>query len=204
MGDRVPETGVRKTPRIAILAWGSLIWDDQWPSFDKQRGEWLDDGPVLPLEFSRVSSSRDKALTLVIDTVHGAPCTVKYAYSKRKNAADAIADLRDREGTIMDHMGFHFPAEPERKCVPPVPASISEWAKQRELDGVVWAGMPSNFAEKNAVRMGEPFSVEAAVRHLQAITPKGKAAAATYVWRAPDLVVTPLRTRLQTEPWFKA
>lgn len=59
--------------KIAILAWGSLIWDDNWPEFDKQRGEWLKDGPILPLEFSRVSASRDKALTLVIDTVTRIP-----------------------------------------------------------------------------------------------------------------------------------
>src|SRR5690348_12261181 len=105
----------KEPPKIAILAWGSLIWDDGWPQFDKQRGEWLKDGPVLPLEFSRISASRDKALTLVIDPDNGSDCKVMYAISKRKNPDDAIADLRDREGTIMDHMGFHFANNPERK-----------------------------------------------------------------------------------------
>jgi len=191
-------------PKIAILAWGSLVWDDQWPQFDKQRGEWLKNGPMLPLEFSRVSSSRDKALTLVIDPDNGSDCKVMYAMSKRKNPADAIADLRDREGTIMDHMGFYFTNDPDRKCVPPVPETIPAWAKEMKFDVVVWAGMPSNFAKKNVFRTDEPFSVDAAVAHLQKITPKGKAAAATYVWSAPDLVVTPLRTRLQAEPGFPA
>ncbi|TJV94236.1 MAG: hypothetical protein E5X52_30220 [Mesorhizobium sp.] len=191
-------------PKIAILAWGSLIWDDQWPEFDKQREEWRKDGPVLPLEFSRVSTSRDKALTLVIDPVNGNDCKVMYAMSKRKNPGEAIADLLDREGTIMDHMGFYFANDPDRKCVPMIPDTIPAWAKEMEFDVVVWAGMPSNFAEKTVFRRDEPFSVEAAVGHLQNITPKGKAAAATYVWRAPDLVITPLRTRLQAEPWFPA
>lgn len=188
---------------IAILAWGSLIWDDNWPEFDRQRGEWLKDGPMLPLEFSRVSASRHKALTLVIDTVNGKDCKVMYAESKRTNPDDAIADLRDREGTIMNHMGFYFAKYPARECVPPVPPSIPDWASSKNIEVVVWAGMPSNFSQKNMVKVGAEFSVEAAVTHLQTITPKGKAAAAEYVWRAPALVVTPLRTKLQAEPWFE-
>lgn len=192
----------KEPPKIAILAWGSLIWDDGWPAFDKQRGKWLEDGPVLPLEFSRVSTSRDKALTLVIDTVNGNDCRVMYALSQRENPADAITDLLDREGTIMDHMGFYFADDQARKCVPKVHDSIPAWAKAMKFDVVVWAGMPSNFAEKNVIKKGEPFTVDAAVAHLQNITTKGKAAAATYVWCAPELVVTPLRTRLQVEPWF--
>lgn len=191
-----------KPPQIAILAWGSLIWDDRWPAFDDQRGDWLEDGPVLPLEFSRVSKTRKGALTLVIDPDNGNDCKVMYAMSRRKNPADAIADLRDREGTIMDHMGFYFSQEPDRKCVPAVPDAIAAWAKSKKFDVVVWAGMPSNFPDKNAVKKDEAFSIDAAVAHLQKITPEGKAAAATYVWRAPGLVVTKLRTRLQAEPWF--
>lgn len=191
-----------RPPQIAVLAWGSLIWDDRWPAFDDQRGEWFDDGPVLPLEFSRVSKTRKGALTLVIDRDNGSDCKVMYAMSRRKSPADAIADLRDREGTIMDHMGFCFAQEPERKCVPAVPGAIAAWAKKKKFDVVVWAGMPSNFPAKNAVKKGEAFTIDAAVAHLQAITPEGKAAAATYVWRAPGLVVTKLRTKLQAEPWF--
>jgi hypothetical protein len=188
---------------IAILAWGSLIWDDNWPKFDRQRGEWLKDGPILPLEFSRVSASRDKALTLVIDTVNGQDCKVMYAESKRRNPDDAIADLRDREGTIMSHMGFYFAKYPARKGVPYVPQSIPDWASSKNIEVVVWAGMPSNFSEKNVVKVGTEFSVDAAVTHLQNITPKGKTAAAEYVWLAPALVVTPLRTKLQAESWFE-
>lgn len=192
----------KRPPQVAILAWGSLIWDNRWPAFDDQRGNWLEDGPVLPLEFSRVSKTRKGALTLVIDPDNGSDCKVMYAMSRRKNPADAIADLRDREGTIMDHMGFYFAEEPERKCVPAVPDAIPAWAKKKKFDVVVWAGMPSNFPGKNAVKKGEAFSIDAAAAHLQAITAEGKAAAATYVWRAPELVVTKLRTRLQSEPWF--
>ncbi|RFC63902.1 hypothetical protein [Mesorhizobium denitrificans] len=79
---------------IAILGWGSLIWDKR-PEFDDLHGEWKPEGPVLKLEFSRISSSetRKGALTLVIDNHYGQDCTVKYALSTRKHAADAIALL---------------------------------------------------------------------------------------------------------------
>jgi hypothetical protein len=63
--------------------------------------------------------------------------------------------------------------------------------------------MPSNFKEKNRVQKGRNFSVPAAVEHIKELDAKGKAAAATYIWRAPDLVQTPLRSHLQSEPWFK-
>lgn len=190
--------------KIAILGWGSLIWDDGWPIFDSQHDAWQKDGPALPLEFSRISSSRHGALTLVIDDQNGVPCKVMYALSRRKQVADAIADLRDREGTTMRNIGFWFRADHTKKGEPTIPDSIVPWAEEKQIDVVVWTGLPSNFAEKNYFRKGEPFSINAALAHLQMITPQGKAAAATYIWRAPDLVRTPLRTRLQAEPWFSA
>lgn len=188
-------------PKIAILGWGSLIWDDGWPAFDKERHAWQADGPTLPLEFSRVSASRDGALTLVIDQQHGAPCRSMYALSRRANPDDAIADLRDREGTSMRLMGYYF-RDKSRAGQVLVPETIPQWAEDAKIDVVVWAGMPSNFKEKSALKKGTAFSVDAAIAHLQGLTARGKAAAATYVWRAPDLVQTPLRTRLETEPWF--
>ncbi len=67
----------KKHPRIAILGWGSLLWDKR-PDFDEQHDDWQFDGPVLPLEFCRVSSSRGGVLTLVIDPVHGTSCPAAY------------------------------------------------------------------------------------------------------------------------------
>jgi hypothetical protein len=65
-----------KNKKIAVLGWGSLIWDTTAnQEFDRLRGNWRYDGPVLNLEFSRKSKkSRAGALTLVIDpkrTTHG-------------------------------------------------------------------------------------------------------------------------------------
>ena len=93
--------------KIAILGWGSLLWDRN-SAFDDQIGDWKFDGPELPLEFSRISQKRSNALTLMIDTLNGTNCTVAYALSKRKSPDDAICDLRSREGTVLRRIGYHF------------------------------------------------------------------------------------------------
>jgi len=43
--------------KIAILGRGSLLWDKK-PEFEKRHGSWYEDGPLLKLEFSRISDSR--------------------------------------------------------------------------------------------------------------------------------------------------
>jgi hypothetical protein len=57
--------------KIAILGWGSLLWDESDEGFNALHGQWRSDGPILKLEFSRKSMSRLNALTLIIDPVHG-------------------------------------------------------------------------------------------------------------------------------------
>src|SRR5256885_15588809 len=61
-------------PKIAILGWGSLLWEGG-ADFDRHHEDWQFDGPTLRLEFSRMSPSRLGALTLVIDPLHGSPAT---------------------------------------------------------------------------------------------------------------------------------
>ncbi|HYX64689.1 MAG TPA: hypothetical protein VE935_10755 [Burkholderiales bacterium] len=76
--------------------------------------------------------------------------------------------------------------------------AIRTRAGAKMVDVVVWTDLPSNFEKEK----GKAFSVDKACKHLQGLSPEGKAKAAEYVWRAPDFVQTPLRQRLQQEPWF--
>lgn len=192
----------RKLPiKVAILGWGSLLWDPS-PDFDERLEAWQTDGPILPLEFSRVSETRGKALTLVVDEKNGSQCQVAYAMTKRKSPEDAVADLRCREGTVLAKIGCFF-SDGSRKAQShseQTLAAISVWAKAKSLDVVVWTDLSSNFPRKSIKK--KEFTVPNAIEHLQSLGASGKARAAEYVWRAPDFVTTPLRSALQAEPWF--
>lgn len=184
--------------RIAILGWGSLLWEGG-EAFDRWHGEWNRGGPIVKLEFSRVSDRRLGALTLVIDDDHGTPTVVSWCLSRRKTVDDAICDLCCREETTVGRIarrttGRRTGSVPsEERDDPMVP-----WLRLRNLDAVIWTALKCNFQEK----LRKPFSVEAALSYLKTLGPEAKSQAAEYVWRAPDFVRTPLRSALQREPWF--
>ncbi|MEX1085291.1 MAG: hypothetical protein WEC76_05480 [Steroidobacteraceae bacterium] len=182
------------------MGWGSLLWDPD-PEFDKWHHEWLFDGPVPKIEFSRVSATRARALTLVLDIRNGRECTVAYALSRRRTLDDAIADLRCREGTTIANIGV-FSAEGSRLRSGSAESldGLKSWMSVRKMDHVVWTDLKSNFEQESHGR--KPFSVDAGIAHIQSLDAGGKARAAEYVWRAPAFVQTPLRDALQTQLWF--
>lgn len=186
--------------KIAILGWGSLLWDKR-PEFDDQHDDWKFDGPSLKIEFSRVSQTRNDALTLVLDTNNGTSCQVAYALSKRKNPDDAVCDVRSREGTTLKNVGFCF-ADNSRNQAREIEIlkTIQDWASKMKIDVVIWTDLQSNFQQKS--RSKKPFSIEAALCHIQALDSSGKAMAAEYVWCSPAFVSTPLRQALESQPWF--
>jgi len=188
--------------KTAILGWGSLLWDTR-PEFDLHHGQWEMGGPLLPIEFSRVSETRGGALTLVIDHQFGAPCSCAFSISTRKNPDDAISDLRCREGTILANIGCYFADGNHQQSRDNASLiTVREWAHAKSIDVVIWTGLTSNFSTRSTVK--KPFSVLNAIAHLQSLPSDAKANAAEYIWRAPALVDTPLRRAIQTEPWFQA
>ena len=186
-------------PKIAILGFGSLIWEKR-PEFDNWHEDWQKDGPTLQIEFSRISkTTRMGALTLVIDPVHGTETRVAWCISKRKDPDDAFCDLRCREGTTIDNIGKMLISDGLPSEQPAWLRVIYNWAIGKGKDAVVWTDLKSNFEEIEKRR----FSTENAIEYIQTrLTPEGKVKAAEYVWRAPDFVKTPLRNILQSEPWF--
>lgn len=184
-------------PCIAILGWGSLLWEGG-ADFDRWHDDWRFDGPSLNLEFSRVSSSRLGALTLVIDPKHGSSTTVAWCLSKRPDPSDALADLRCREGCLIKSITR---LDVQTATSSPQDAAISEiasWAKAHRIDVVIWTALKPNFED----RVKRPFSVDEAIAYLQNLEIPAKVKAAEYVWRAPYFVRTNLRSALETEPWF--
>ena len=78
-------------------------------------------------------------------------------------------------------------------------ARIKEWARDREIQAVVWTALPCNFKDT----MSGSVWIKAAKSHLQRLDPNGKSTAAEYIIRAPLSVDTPLRRAIQSEPWFR-
>lgn len=183
---------------ILILGWGSLLWEAA-PEFDRWHGPWHAEGPPLKLEFSRVSSSRDGILTLVIDPERGAVNSVAYTASRRALLPDAVADLRSREKTTAENIGRIGPAEGDHHYRDPASAdAITAWAGANGAKAVVWTDLASNFGQK----IGEDFSVTSAMNYLKDLDAPVRAKAIDYISRVPPFIETPLRTALATQKWF--
>ena len=185
-------------PQTAILGWGSLLWEGG-AEFDRWHDDWRYDDPSLKLEFSRVSTSRLGALTLVVDPQHGAATTVAWCLSKRKDPDDAVADLRCREGCAVRYVGrLNLPATPGHLPKLEGAADIATWAATRKLDVVIWTALESNFESE----VKKPFTVQEATAYLKRLPAPAKVKAAEYIWRAPEFVRTSLRKADEKEPWF--
>lgn len=183
--------------RIAILGWGSLLWEDR-PEFGRWHDGWKFDGPSSALEFSRISTTRLRALTLVIDPQHGSLTTVGWSQSKRSDPRIAVADLRGREGCRSAGIGC-LEVPRTRANSSRHEEAIAVWATQHDVDVVVWTALESNFESET----GKPFSIGEAIVHLRGLEGTAMGSAVEYVRRAPDFVRTPLRTAFQSEPWFQ-
>ncbi len=177
--------------RIAILGWGSLLWDPR-PEFDQWHNDWQLDGPLLKIEFSRISISRAGALTLVLDSRNGADNQVAYCLSKRGDVSRAMEDLRLREGTTRPNIGFVHHDGRGQSRDRQTHATIATWSTAQRFDAVVWTDLQSNFPAKT----GKPFSVDTAMAYLQRLPQAGRRAASEYINKAPAFVATPLRRKV--------
>ncbi len=177
--------------RTAVLGWGSLIWDQREL---RTAGGWRNDGPLLPLEFARLSASWP--LTLVIHPP-SPPSPALWALSKEGSLDEAMRALARREGCSGDMIGrVRLSGERASDVAPGTEAqAISRWATERNLDAVVWTALPSNFQE----RTGMPFNMDNAIAYLRNLGPKDKERAREYIVNAPPQVRTPLRQRAARE-----
>jgi hypothetical protein len=189
--------------KIAILGWGSLIWDKErsW-MLPIENDKWEEGGPKLSIEFSRISYTRCGALTLVIDPRDTPKVPTRFAISTRKKIDDAVCDLRTREGTTVKNIGYVDRSNGLYRCNEGHLETISiimKWAKEKGFDAAVWTDLPSNFKCKT----GKDFSVYNALEYLHNLIPNAAKKARDYINKAPREVETPLGEALCEDPWFK-
>jgi hypothetical protein len=167
---------------IVCLGWGSLVWK---PDVLRCESPWHSDGPMLPLEFARVS--RDGRLTLVL--VDGSPavpclwCELDYV-----SVDQAQIGLAGREGCDIHAIGRWPGKLPTHSAGAD---AIARWAVDRGVSAVLWTALPPKFGGRNGQG---PASAEHAIEYLAGLGAEAKQRAEEYVRRAPAQIKTSFRT----------
>ena len=171
---------------IACLGWGSLLWD---PRELPIQGKWFENGPLLPIEFARVS--RDGRLTLVIVPEYETRVRSLWALFSVGTVADAREALRLREGVGEKSGTKYIAVWPTEGCAPP---SVVAWAHQRRLDAVVWTALPAQMSGKETLP-----TADEAVDYLRGLPHERRQHAERYIRMTPLQVDTPYRRRFEAE-----
>ena len=175
--------------RIAIIGWGSLIWD---PRDLELASEWQEDGPRLPVEFSRVSE--DGRLTLVL--TEGVPeQPTLWAVSARDRLEEVEEDLEAREKCDDPRGVACWPRLAGRSGIRRYDDVIRNWLDARNLEGAVWTAL----GPKDEHRIRRLASEDERLEYLRRLERDRRAAAREYIERAPEQIRTPFRDRVRRE-----
>lgn len=186
--------------KIAILAWGSLIWDPRNLMIDKTQGNngWYNDGPMLPIEFARIS--HDGRLTLVIVSGNEEIQTL-YSISEYADLNLAILDLSIREGCCTNTIGNYSkqdsiisPSEFQFR------ENIQRWIdRYKGIDAVVWTNLPKKLWYTDENKKKIQIQEDGIIEYLRALSPEIQTKAEEYVRKAPAIVQTHIRTSIERE-----
>ena len=175
---------------IACLGWGSLIWD---PRTLPVRKPWFQDGPMLPIEFTKHSSG--DRITLVI-TPGAASVRSLWALMTQADIELAKKALAEREGIKEKHVSqsigyYSMSSKSSGECVD----TIGSWASQKGLDAVIWTALKPKFGEK----IGKIPSVEDVISFLHNLSYERRKHAERYIRMAPLQIDTDYRRRIECE-----
>lgn len=175
--------------KIAILGWGSLIWQPKDLAFNKEFG-WKSTGPILPIEFARISN--DGRLTLVI-TEKGTEITTLYASSIYQDLDEAIFNLAVRECSGKKSIGYYDKNNNAFFSINlNIKSNIEEWIKQTDFDAVIWTDLPEKLESKDPLE------------YLKSLTGNKSTSAEEYIRRTPTQIKTALRTKIEEELNWKS
>jgi hypothetical protein len=176
--------------KIAVLGWGSLIWDPK--ELNILDDKWNENGPILPIEFARVS--KDGRLTLVIKP-NWTEVKTMYAISSFQDLTQAIENLRNREQTIIDRIGFYNFLTDEKHIREGnnfiIPNLIS-WQAQNYIDAVIWTDLPPNFQDLLKLH----FNLENIEKVLKGLKKEEFEFAKKYINNTPAQITTRFRPEI--------
>lgn len=178
--------------KIAILGWGSLIWNPQNLKFDKTVG-WQTNGPTLPIEFARISN--DGRLTLVI-TDNGSKNQVYYCVSTYKAVDEAILDLAIRESSGRGSIGYYYKKQDKfHTSAFKFKQEIKEWIDKLDIDAVIW----TDLSEKWSVKNSSDIKPDNRVDYLKHLVGNTSVKAEEYIRKTPIIIKTKYRNIIEEE-----
>ncbi len=181
----------------AILAWGSLVWEPKTLKFNIEAG-WQNDGPILPIEFSRISNNG--RLTLVI-TENGTPVTTYFTFADfNSKIEDVILNLKEREGCKLNDIGYYIS---ETNTIHPenflFKTEIIEWATKEKMDNVVWTNLPEKWEYKNGNNEKIIINPDERIDFLQNLPEDKRRTAEEYIRKTPPQTQTKYRSLIEKE-----
>lgn len=180
--------------KIAILAWGSLIWQPKELAYNKTFG-WQKDGPILPIEFARIS--KDGRLTLVI-TENGTKVPVLFTLSNCHNLEEAVLNLAVREGSGRNSIGSYDKNKDTFSSKFLFKEEIKNWIRNTDFEAVIWTNLGENWNIKNdkgdIIRQIEP---ERRIEYLKELKGNTSAIAEEYIRRTPIKINTDFRKKIE-------
>lgn len=178
--------------KLAVIGWGSLIWD---PRELAMTGRWRKDGPELPVEFARRSNNGRLTLALHADS------ELQRTYWAVSGLTDLDAvrrNLQKREGAL-DLDAMHWLTRVDaHNANNQVVDNVRVWLDEHAaVDAVVWTGLRVTL---------DGDVVAKAVGYLAALDPKGTVfpKAREYVTKAPPQIQTRVRREMQQRGWTDA
>ena len=180
--------------KIAILGWGSLIWQPKELAYNKTFG-WQKDGPIFPIEFARIS--KDGRLTLVI-TENGTKVPVLYTLSNYHNLEEAVLNLAVREGSGRNSIGSYDKNKDTFSSKFLFKEEIKNWIRNTDFEAVIWTNLGENWNIKNdkgdIIRQIEP---ERRIEYLKELKGNTSAIAEEYIRRTPIKINTDFRKKIE-------
>ena len=173
---------------IACLGWGSLVWDPR--ELPIQR-EWFRDGPMMRVEFARLS--QDGRITLVLEP-NALPVRSLWAVMDATTLESARGALASREGILEKNEGKHIGSWSVGEAALDVMPHVDAWANAHGIHHVIWTALPPKFSGIDR----EPSATQV-VSYLDQLVGAQRDAAEKYVRRAPRQIDTAYRRHIESK-----
>lgn len=172
--------------KIACVGWGSLIWR---PEGLKIQNHWFEDGPILPIEFTRISNNN--RATLIIDN-NAKPVRTLWALMTTDSIDGAKKSLMDREGIKKESL-IHSISRTENPD-DSILRTVKDWLTEKNMDFAIWTGLSFSDKTKN-----QRPSIGNIIEHLNGIDPNERRNAEEYIRKTPRQVDTEYRRQIELE-----